>query len=57
MDGRPPLPRWMALAAVVALGAAAALTTWSILTDRARFAPEAPRATPVEAAPTARDPR
>jgi len=47
VNDRSPLPRWMALAAVVALGAAAAFTTWSILTDRARFGPENPRP-PVE---------
>jgi hypothetical protein len=37
VDSRPPIPRWLALAAFLALVASAALTTWSVLTDRADF--------------------
>ena len=37
VDSRSPIPRWLALAAFLALVASAALTTWSVLTDRADF--------------------
>jgi hypothetical protein len=37
VDSRPPIPRWLALAAFLALVASAALTTWSVLTNRADF--------------------
>jgi hypothetical protein len=37
VDSRPPIPRWLALAAFLALVAAAVLTAWSVLTDRADF--------------------
>lgn len=37
VDSRPPIPRWLALAAFLALIASAALTAWSVLTDRADF--------------------
>jgi len=37
VDSRPPIPRWLALAAFLALVASAALTTWAVLTDRADF--------------------
>ena len=37
VDDRPPIPRWLALAAFLALVASAALTAWSVLTDRADF--------------------
>ena len=37
MDSRRPIPRWLALAAFLALVASAALTTWSVLTNRADF--------------------
>jgi len=47
VDSRPPIPRWLALAAFLALVASAALTTWSVLTDRADFGATAERqATP-----------
>jgi len=47
VDSRPPIPRWLALAAFLALVASAALTTWSLLTDRADFgAAVEQRATP-----------
>ena len=37
VDSRPPIPRWLALAAILALVASGALTTWFVLTDRADF--------------------
>jgi hypothetical protein len=37
VDSQRPIPRWLALAAFLALVASAALTTWAILTDRADF--------------------
>jgi hypothetical protein len=61
VEARPPIPRWLALAAVLALVASAVFTTWSVLTDRADFGAAARRqATPQEftdaGAPSA-DPR
>ena len=47
VNSRPPIPRWLALAAFLALVASAALTAWSVLTDRADFGAAAEqRATP-----------
>ena len=47
VDSRPPIPRWLALAAFLALIASAVLTAWSVLTDRADFGAAAEqRATP-----------
>ena len=47
VTSRPPIPRWLALAAFLALGASAGLTAWSVLTDRADFGAAAEqRATP-----------
>jgi hypothetical protein len=47
VNSRLPIPRWLALAAFLALVASAALTTWSVLTDRADFGAAAEqRATP-----------
>jgi len=47
VDSRPPIPRWLALAAFLALVASAALTAWSVLTNRADFGAAAEqRATP-----------
>jgi hypothetical protein len=43
VDSHPPILRWLALVAFLALVASAALTTWSILTDRADFAAVAQR--------------
>ena len=47
VSSRPPIPRWLALAAFLALVTSAALTAWSVLTDRADFGAAAEqRATP-----------
>jgi hypothetical protein len=47
VNSRPPIPRWLALAAFLALVASAVLTAWSVLTDRADFGAAAEqRATP-----------
>ena len=37
MSDRPPLPRWLALAALLALLAAGTLSAWAILSGRADF--------------------
>jgi hypothetical protein len=37
VDSRPPIPRWLALAAILALVASGVLTAWFVLTDRADF--------------------
>jgi hypothetical protein len=37
VTSRPPIPRWLAFAAFLVLVASAALTAWSVLSDRADF--------------------
>jgi hypothetical protein len=42
----PPFPRWLALAALLALLASGGLCSWWILTDRAEFRADASGSTP-----------
>ena len=51
MQDRPPLPRWLALAALLALVAAGVLTAWALLTGRADFGAAAPPGGVGEAGP------
>ncbi len=56
VDSDRPIPRWLALAAFLALVASAALTAWSVLSDRADFDAAAQRHTSAQSSETGEQP-